>query len=164
MIVSVTLRGGVLGSFCSDAYPHTSSDVSVLLPGGLKGADLVLYSVLHSLRVEVEVLSVVIGHGYNDIESDYWRDTEDSEYNESDANNTSRRRRKDDQKEKKRKVDDDACYTYYEPVKKGLVGSCLRPYVSADSMEGQSFTDVSICCPVGLVPYTDPMCQIMNAW
>lgn len=163
MIVSVTLTGGVLGSFCSDAYPHASFDVSVLLPGGLKGADLVLYSVLHSLRVEVEVLPVVMGHGYNDIESNYWCDTEDSEYNESDTNNTSRRRRKDNQKEK-RKVDDDACYPYYEPVKKTRVGSCLRPYVSADSTKGQSFTDVSICCPVGLVPYTDPMFRVLNAW
>ena len=47
-----------------------------------------LYSVLHSLGVEVEVLPVVIGHGYKDIESDYWRDTESSEYNKSDTTPT----------------------------------------------------------------------------
>ena len=152
MIVSVTLTGGVLGSFCSHAYPHASSDVSVLLPGGLKGADLVLYSVLHSLGVEVEVLPVVIGHGYK--EREHWGETEDGEDGEdgeSDTNNTSGRRRKD-KKEKKRKRDDDACYTYYEPVKKARVGSCLRPYVSANSMGEESFTEVSICCPVGLIP------------
>lgn len=157
MIVSVTLTGGVLGSFCSHAYPHASSNVSVLLPGGLKGADLVLYSVLHSLGVEVEVLPVVIGHGYK--ERDHWSETEfreedgeDGEDGESDTNNTSGRRRKDDKKEKKRKMDDDACYTYYEPAKKARVGLCLRPYVSANTMGEESFTDVSICGPVGLIP------------
>lgn len=110
---------------------------------------MVLYSVLHSLGVEVEVLPVVIGHGYK--ERDHWGETEDGEDGESDTNNTSGRRRKD-KKEKKRKRDDDACYTYYEPVKKARVGSCLRPYVSANSMGEESFTEVCICCPVGLIP------------
>ena len=53
---------------------------------------MVLYSVLHSLGAEVEVLPVVIGHGYKDIESDYWGDSEDSEDNKRGTNNTSRRR------------------------------------------------------------------------
>lgn len=70
--MSLTIAGGVLGAFCSHAYPHASEDASVLLPRGLKGADLVLYSVLHSLGVQVDVLPVMIGHGYFDIKKDWW--------------------------------------------------------------------------------------------
>ncbi|KAL4884962.1 hypothetical protein BJY04DRAFT_214846 [Aspergillus karnatakaensis] len=51
--------GGVLGIFCSHAYPHTSNLAQSHLLRSLKGADLVLYSVFKSLGVEVEVLPVL---------------------------------------------------------------------------------------------------------
>ncbi|PYI16592.1 hypothetical protein BO99DRAFT_217958 [Aspergillus violaceofuscus CBS 115571] len=52
-------QGGVLGMFCSHAYAHTSNDAHVRLPRALKGADLVVYSVLKSLGAEVSVLPVL---------------------------------------------------------------------------------------------------------
>ncbi|OJJ97431.1 hypothetical protein ASPACDRAFT_123315 [Aspergillus aculeatus ATCC 16872] len=52
-------QGGVLGVFCSHAYAHTSNDAHVRLPRALKGADLVVYSVLKSLGAEVSVLPVL---------------------------------------------------------------------------------------------------------
>ncbi|KAL4987017.1 hypothetical protein BDW68DRAFT_178189 [Aspergillus falconensis] len=51
--------GGVLGIFCSHAYPHSSNVVELQLPRALKGADLVLYSVFESLNLDVEVLPVL---------------------------------------------------------------------------------------------------------
>lgn len=77
----LTYTGGVLGAFCSHAYPHASSDASALLPRGLKGADLVLYSVLHALGVEVDVLPVMIGCGNKDINR---IEMDSSDYYESD--------------------------------------------------------------------------------
>ncbi|KAI9926316.1 hypothetical protein MW887_004080 [Aspergillus wentii] len=56
-------EGGVLGFYCSHAYPHTSEVAELQLPRGLKGADLVLYSVLKSLGIEVNVLPVLENDG-----------------------------------------------------------------------------------------------------
>ncbi|RJE22355.1 hypothetical protein PHISCL_05297 [Aspergillus sclerotialis] len=52
-------QGGVLGIFCSHAYPHNTDLAHIKLPRALKGADLVLYSVFKSLGIEVEVLPVL---------------------------------------------------------------------------------------------------------
>ncbi|KAJ5083628.1 hypothetical protein N7456_013055 [Penicillium angulare] len=52
--------GGVFGIFCSHAYPHTSKNASALLPSCLKGSDLVLYAVMHSLGMKVDVLPVLM--------------------------------------------------------------------------------------------------------
>ncbi|KAL4762839.1 2OG-Fe(II) oxygenase [Aspergillus foveolatus] len=51
--------GGVLGIFCSHAYPHSSNLAELQLPGALKGADLVLYSVFKTLNLDVEVLPIL---------------------------------------------------------------------------------------------------------
>ncbi|PYI02019.1 hypothetical protein BO78DRAFT_400862 [Aspergillus sclerotiicarbonarius CBS 121057] len=52
-------EGGVLGVFCSHAYPHASDLAELQLPRALKGADLVVYAVLKSLGVEVSILPVL---------------------------------------------------------------------------------------------------------
>ncbi|OJJ42556.1 hypothetical protein ASPZODRAFT_76473 [Penicilliopsis zonata CBS 506.65] len=52
-------KGGVLGIYCSHAYPHSSSMAEEHLPGGLKGSDVVLYSIFESLGIEVSVLPVL---------------------------------------------------------------------------------------------------------
>lgn len=51
--------GGILGVHCAHAYPHASSQAQELLPKGLKGADLAVYSVFQSLGVDVHVLPVL---------------------------------------------------------------------------------------------------------
>ncbi len=51
--------GGILGVHCSHAYPHTSSKAQELLPKGLKGADLAVYSVFKSLGIDARVLPVL---------------------------------------------------------------------------------------------------------
>lgn len=53
------LTGGILGVHCSHAYPHASSQAQELLPRGLKGADLAVYSVLMSLGIDAHVLPVL---------------------------------------------------------------------------------------------------------
>ncbi|RAK82179.1 2OG-Fe(II) oxygenase [Aspergillus fijiensis CBS 313.89] len=69
-------QGGVLGMFCSHAYAHTSNDAHVRLPRALKGADLVVYSVLKTLGAEVSVLPVL---GEDD--RAVWDDWEEAIYN-----------------------------------------------------------------------------------
>ncbi|RDW86095.1 2OG-Fe(II) oxygenase [Aspergillus mulundensis] len=56
--------GGVLGIFCSHAYPHSSNLADLQLPRALKGADLVLYSVFRSLNIDVEVLPILEKDGH----------------------------------------------------------------------------------------------------
>ncbi|KAE8314353.1 hypothetical protein BDV41DRAFT_534150 [Aspergillus transmontanensis] len=55
--------GGVLGIFCSHAYPHSSSSTTHDLPKGLKGSDVVLYSIFQSLGLHVQVLPVLENNG-----------------------------------------------------------------------------------------------------
>ncbi|KAL2830432.1 hypothetical protein BJY01DRAFT_260876 [Aspergillus pseudoustus] len=55
--------GGVLGFFCSHAYAHSSELAQNYLPRGLKGADLVLYSVFRSLGAEVSVVPIIDNNG-----------------------------------------------------------------------------------------------------
>ncbi|KAJ5381351.1 uncharacterized protein N7496_003779 [Penicillium cataractarum] len=62
--------GGTLGSFCTHAYPHTADDAYTLLPRGLKGADLVLYSVLKAFGIKVKVLPVIIQKDFSPNNSD----------------------------------------------------------------------------------------------
>ncbi|KAL2865967.1 2OG-Fe(II) oxygenase [Aspergillus lucknowensis] len=57
-------EGGVLGFFCSHAYAHSSKLAHAQLPRGLKGADLVLYSVLKSLGVDVDILPILESNGH----------------------------------------------------------------------------------------------------
>ncbi|KAL4969935.1 2OG-Fe(II) oxygenase [Aspergillus stella-maris] len=58
--------GGVLGLFCSHAYPHTSKHASSQLPRSLKGSDLVLYSVFASLGMNPTILPILENNGdYN---------------------------------------------------------------------------------------------------
>lgn len=51
--------GGILGVHCSHAYPHASSQARELLPRGLKGADLAVYSVFKSLGIDSHVVPVL---------------------------------------------------------------------------------------------------------
>ncbi|KAL4799468.1 hypothetical protein BDV19DRAFT_400733 [Aspergillus venezuelensis] len=58
--------GGVLGIFCSHAYPHTSKHASSQLPRSLKGSDLVIYSVFASLGMNPAILPILENDGnYN---------------------------------------------------------------------------------------------------
>ncbi|KAJ5698904.1 hypothetical protein N7462_000909 [Penicillium macrosclerotiorum] len=58
--------GGVLGIYCSHAYPHSSKYVEELIPRGLKGVDLVSYSILRSLGMEVHVLPVLSSSSFDE--------------------------------------------------------------------------------------------------
>jgi hypothetical protein len=53
------LTGGIVGVHCSHAYPHASSQAQELLPRGLKGADLAVYSVFKSFGIDAHVLPVL---------------------------------------------------------------------------------------------------------
>ncbi|OOQ86806.1 hypothetical protein PEBR_19672 [Penicillium brasilianum] len=52
-------EGGILGVHCSHAYPHASSQAQELLPKGLKGVDLAVYSVFKSLGIDTHILPVL---------------------------------------------------------------------------------------------------------
>jgi hypothetical protein len=54
-----TKTGGILGFGCSHAYAHSSDLADTHLPRALKGADLVLYSVLLSLGIKLSILPVL---------------------------------------------------------------------------------------------------------
>lgn len=80
------VAGGILGVNCSHAYPHASSQAQGLLPKGLKGADLAVYSVFKSLGIDVHVLPVLRQKHDDSLESDaveymlkYLRDGEEFE-------------------------------------------------------------------------------------
>ncbi|RAL14764.1 2OG-Fe(II) oxygenase [Aspergillus homomorphus CBS 101889] len=60
------VQGGVLGMFCSHAYAHASDDADARLPRALKGADLVVYSVLKLLGAQVNVLPILRRDGTAD--------------------------------------------------------------------------------------------------
>ncbi|CEJ60473.1 hypothetical protein PMG11_09046 [Penicillium brasilianum] len=75
--------GGVLGAFCSHAYPHATSDASFLLPRGLKGADLAFFSALHASGVKVDVLPVILGHGARDPKRE-WSDSGEDDWEDQD--------------------------------------------------------------------------------
>jgi len=70
-------EGGVCGIFCSHTYPHTSNHARQYLPRGLKGADLVVYTALHSFGFQVDVLPVMIEDKDEGDDSD---NSEDEEY------------------------------------------------------------------------------------
>ncbi|OJJ67117.1 hypothetical protein ASPBRDRAFT_78662 [Aspergillus brasiliensis CBS 101740] len=55
--------GGVLGVFCSHAYPHSSELAELQLPRALKGADLVVYAVFEALGIPVRILPVLGRYG-----------------------------------------------------------------------------------------------------
>ncbi|KAJ5818509.1 hypothetical protein N7474_004100 [Penicillium riverlandense] len=69
--------GGVLGIYCSHAYPHSSDVAQELLPRALKGADLVLYSVFKWLDIKVEVRPVL--SNVRDFEDDYEEEESEEE-------------------------------------------------------------------------------------
>ncbi|KAL3490029.1 hypothetical protein BJX62DRAFT_238483 [Aspergillus germanicus] len=54
-------NGGILGFGCSHAYAHSSDLADTHLPRALKGADLVIYSVLLSLEIKLSILPVLDG-------------------------------------------------------------------------------------------------------
>lgn len=58
-VIANKCLGGILGVYCSHAYPHAAKFASKLLPRGLKGADLALFSVLKTLGLEVDVRPVL---------------------------------------------------------------------------------------------------------
>ncbi|KAJ5381350.1 Oxoglutarate/iron-dependent dioxygenase [Penicillium cataractarum] len=138
--------GGVLGAFCSHAYPHATSDASILLPRGLKGADLVFYSALHALGVEVDVLPVMLGHGYKNTKDDWWdsdegkepdHDTNSDDDDEDGDNGRKKRRRKN-----KKNQDSNGPLEYLDPGKKVRVGKCLNSYVAAEMYEEEPFSEI----------------------
>ena len=59
----LTSLGGVLGFFGSHSYAHASDTAAVDLPRKLKGSDMVLFAVLKSLGLLVEVLPVLEDNG-----------------------------------------------------------------------------------------------------
>ncbi|KAL4939739.1 hypothetical protein BDV06DRAFT_230867 [Aspergillus oleicola] len=67
-------QGGFLGFYCAHAYPHSTMHAKGLLPRGLKGGDLTVYTVLKCLGVEVKVLPVL---GRSEIEEE---DDEEEQY------------------------------------------------------------------------------------
>ncbi|KAL4970337.1 uncharacterized protein BDV14DRAFT_195032 [Aspergillus stella-maris] len=72
---SLPLYGGVLGSYCTHAYPHNTKLAKALPPRGLKDGDLMMYAVLQCLGVKVKVLPV-LGKGR---EEEYQEEDEEDE-------------------------------------------------------------------------------------
>ncbi|KAJ5579842.1 uncharacterized protein N7459_005827 [Penicillium hispanicum] len=108
---------GVLGFFCSHAYPHTSDDASQFLPHGLKGADLALYAVLRSFRIQVEVLPVLIS-------DDEKLEDSDLSYGSSDSDD----------------------YYKYKEVGKTLVGTSLQSFFCANNWADEPVSEVIQDC------------------
>lgn len=52
------MLGGILGLYCSHAYPYTSPHFSNILPKALKGADLEVYSLFKYFGMQVRVRPV----------------------------------------------------------------------------------------------------------
>ena len=165
--MSLTDIGGVLGAFCSHAYPHATSDASILLPRGLKSADLVFYSALHALGVEVDVLPVMLGHGYKNTKDDWWDSDEgnepDHDTNSDDDDEDSDNDRKKRRRKNKKNQDSNGPLEYLDPGKKVRVGKCLNSYVAAEMYEEEPFSEVSPPCPVHSI-YTHKMLVHMNIW
>ncbi|KAL5366645.1 hypothetical protein BJX96DRAFT_161263 [Aspergillus floccosus] len=57
--------GGILGIYCSHAYPHTSPVAQELLPSILKGSDLMVYSIFQSFGIEIVILPILKDQDYN---------------------------------------------------------------------------------------------------
>jgi hypothetical protein len=123
--------GGVLGSFCTHAYPHTADNATTLLPRGLKGADLVLYSVFDSLGIEVEMLPVIIGSGENDYYYGSSSNDDGSSSNDYSSSND-------------KHGSDDDYYTYAKLDEKVHIGLWLEPHFSADNWEDDPVSQVGL--------------------
>ncbi|KAJ6018151.1 hypothetical protein N7451_001530 [Penicillium sp. IBT 35674x] len=133
-------KGGVLGIFCSHAYPHTASNVETLLPRGLKGADMTVYVALRSLGIKVDVLPVVIDdeENYMDELDDEVEESEGSlavineEYKKEKAE---KQARKDaERREAERSPERSAEYLEYKHLGRRVhVGAKLQPHIVADS-------------------------------
>ncbi|KAJ5810586.1 uncharacterized protein N7503_002804 [Penicillium pulvis] len=133
-------KGGVLGIFCSHAYPHTASNVETLLPRGLKGADMTVYVALRSLGIKVDVLPVVIDDKESYID---YMDQEDEEYegslaviNDEYKRQMAKKQAKKDaeKKEAERSPERSAEYLEYKHLGRRVhVGAKLQPHIVADS-------------------------------
>ncbi|KAJ5532050.1 hypothetical protein N7494_008602 [Penicillium frequentans] len=133
-------KGGVLGIFCSHAYPHTASNVETLLPRGLKGADKTVYAALRSLGIKVDVLPVVI----DDEDSyTYEVDEEDEEFVGSVGAITEEYKKEKAEKKAKKEAEKreaeksperSAEYLEYKHLGRRVhVGAKLQPHIVADS-------------------------------
>ncbi|OAG10945.1 uncharacterized protein CC84DRAFT_1084719 [Paraphaeosphaeria sporulosa] len=70
-------NGGYLGIHCQHAYAHSTKEGAQQLPGVLKGSDMAVYSVFQSLRLEIEVKSVL--DSQNGLFRDQYRYYDDSD-------------------------------------------------------------------------------------
>ncbi|KAJ5681892.1 uncharacterized protein N7477_001832 [Penicillium maclennaniae] len=121
-------NGGVLAIYCSHAYPHSVEEANLLLPRGLKGSDLVVYAVLKSFGIEVEVLPVIIEqeYDYGDFDSDIDElgpEAEERLYGE----------RKENLKKQKEKVEKGGREARSNPY--AHIGESLMPYRRHDDEE-----------------------------
>jgi hypothetical protein len=116
-------EGGILGIFCSHGYPHTSNHAREFFPRGLKGADLVVYTALHSFGIQVDVLPVMIEGGV--IEYEYESDDSDDNEDESDDNDD-----REDQDHRRREGRTSKCTRIYGKVH---VGTEMRPHQCAQN-------------------------------
>lgn len=66
--------GGILGIYCSHAYPHTSPVAQELLPSILKGSDLMIYSIFQSFGIECAILPILKNKHYSWDENDAFYD------------------------------------------------------------------------------------------
>ncbi|KAJ5778632.1 hypothetical protein N7520_001878 [Penicillium odoratum] len=106
--------GGVLGIFCSHAYPHTSHSAQRLLPQRLKGKDFAVYSILGSLGIKAEILPVLI------------EEDEDSSEGSSSSSDT------------------EDYLIYQSVGKKVHIGSHLKEYFNTSNFEEESLSTMSI--------------------
>ncbi|KAG2416014.1 hypothetical protein HFD88_007206 [Aspergillus terreus] len=70
-------QGGILGIYCSHAYPHTSPVARELLPSILKGSDLMIYSIFQSFGIECVILPILENKHYSWDEDDAFYDQKD---------------------------------------------------------------------------------------
>ncbi|KAL8948013.1 MAG: hypothetical protein Q9222_005764 [Ikaeria aurantiellina] len=55
-------QGGIIGFFCHHAYAHSTESGRKMLPGGLKGIDLAVYSVFHGQGLKTNVQPILHKH------------------------------------------------------------------------------------------------------
>ena len=123
--LSLISLGGVLGIYCSHAYPHSVEEANLLLPRGLKGSDLVVYAVLKSFGMTVEILPVIIEQEYD--YGDYDSEIEILGSKEEDRIYKEKEEKRKKQKEKEEKGGPAARSNPYAHI-----GKSLMPYKKHD--------------------------------
>jgi hypothetical protein len=68
-------RGGILGFYCSHAYPHSNTKLRKELPVALKGVDLLIFTVCRSLGLQTKARPIIEFDKHDNFDADVtWSD------------------------------------------------------------------------------------------